>query len=56
MDAFWFSMQTMNAIGYGSMYPDGYYAHSLTFFQSWLGLLIIGGLTAIVFAKLSRPS
>jgi hypothetical protein len=56
IDAFWFSMQTMNAIGYGAMYPNGYYAHCLTFFQSWLGLLIIGALTAIVFSKLSRPS
>jgi len=57
LDLFFFSVQTMGTIGYGSMYPVGLGAHILSTFQALVGILVIAVSTGVVFAKFSvmRP-
>lgn len=55
-DAFFFSIQTLATIGYGSMSPQGTCGHVLVGTQSLVGLLSFAVVTGIVFAKFARPS
>lgn len=55
-DTFFFSIQTMASIGYGAMYPQSTYAHSLVALESFTGLLFIAMLTGISFARFSMPT
>jgi len=52
-DLFFFSVQTMGTIGYGSMYPAGLGAHLLVTVQALVGILLVALSTGIVFAKFS---
>jgi len=52
---FFFSVQTIATIGYGSMYPQTLYGHILVTIEAMIGLLGVGMFTAIAFAKLSLP-
>ena len=51
----WFSVQTMNTIGYGFMYPKTNYAHTLVALQSLVGMLSVATITGLAFAKFSKP-
>ncbi|MCB9594886.1 MAG: hypothetical protein H6719_19345 [Sandaracinaceae bacterium] len=53
--AFFFSVQTFGAIGYGFMYSHGTWGNSVVVLESFVSLLFIAVLTGIVFAKFSRP-
>ncbi|MEZ4298478.1 MAG: ion channel [Polyangiaceae bacterium] len=53
VDAFFFSVQTMGTIGYGSMYPSTPLANALVVAESVAGLLITALATGIVFSKFS---
>ena len=53
--AFYFSVQTFGAIGYGFMYSQGAWGNSIVVIESFVSLLFIAVLTGIVFAKFSRP-
>ncbi|MEZ4320028.1 MAG: ion channel [Myxococcota bacterium] len=55
VDAFFFSVQTMGTIGYGSMYPETPLAHALVTAEAVAGLLITAISTGLVFAKISLP-
>ncbi len=55
-DAYFFSVQTMMTIGYGSMAPATRYAHAIVTLEAFLGLLLTAVTTGLVFAKFSRPS
>ena len=55
-DAFFFSVQTMATIGYGSMFPKTLYAHILVTLEALTGLLGVAMATGLVFAKFARPS
>lgn len=55
-DTFFFSVQTMASIGYGAMYPQSLYAHSLVALESFVGLLFIAMLTGMSFARFSMPT
>jgi len=52
-DVFFFSVQTMATIGYGSMYPTTTAAHLLTTGEAVVGIFVIAVSTGIVFSKFS---
>ncbi|HEY2747812.1 MAG TPA: ion channel [Polyangia bacterium] len=55
-DLFFFSVQTLSTIGYGTMTPKTSYAHVLVTFQAFAGTLFVAVVTGLVFAKFSRPT
>jgi inward rectifier potassium channel len=55
-DAFYFSVQTMGTIGYGSIYPESDASNALVVLQSTLSLVFTALVTGLVFAKFSRPT
>lgn len=55
-DAFFFSVQTFAAIGYGVFHPATTYAHVVASLEALVGLTGFALLSAIMFARISRPS
>ena len=55
-DAFFFSVQTLASIGYGSMYPTCTYADVLVTIEALLGTVGIALMTGLAFAKFSQPT
>jgi inward rectifier potassium channel len=55
-DAFFFSVQTMATIGYGTMAPAGLVANLLASGEALTGLLTFALVTGLVFSKFSRPT
>ncbi|HEX8950433.1 MAG TPA: ion channel [Polyangia bacterium] len=55
-DYFFFSVETLSTIGYGTMAPKTTYAHVLVTFQAFGGTLFVAIVTGLVFAKFSRPT
>jgi inward rectifier potassium channel len=55
-DAFFFSIQTMGTIGYGSMYPTTMAANCAVVAESVTGLVVTAVATGLVFAKFSQSS
>ena len=53
---FYFSVQTMETIGYGELSPKSEIANLIVCFESYIGILLHGLLAGFVFAKVSRPS
>lgn len=54
-DAYYFSTQTMGAIGYGVLNPSSTYLNWLVVFHSAFSLISLAAMTGIVFAKISKP-
>jgi inward rectifier potassium channel len=54
--AYFFSVQTMMTIGYGTMSPATLYGHILVTAEAFFGLLTTAVLTGLVFAKFARPT
>jgi len=52
-DLFFFSVQTMATVGYGSMYPATTVAHVLSTAESLSGIFVIALVTGVVFSKFS---
>jgi inward rectifier potassium channel len=52
-DLFFFSVQTMATVGYGSMHPVTLAAHLLTTGEALVGVFVIAVATGIVFSKFS---
>jgi inward rectifier potassium channel len=55
-DAFFFSVQTLATIGYGSMYPATRYGHVVVTVEALLGLMSVALMTGLTFAKFARPT
>ncbi|MBW4619474.1 MAG: ATP-sensitive inward rectifier potassium channel 10 [Cyanosarcina radialis HA8281-LM2] len=55
-DAFFFSVQTMATIGYGSMFPQTDYANAIVTVEALVGLLGVAMVTGLAFARFSMPS
>jgi inward rectifier potassium channel len=53
-DAFYFSVQTMGTIGYGSLYPISTASNLLMVAESVVGLIVTALGTGMVFARFSR--
>lgn len=54
-DAFYFSVQTMSTIGFGSLSPATEYGNTIVIFEAVVGIFGVAVATGLVFAKLSRP-
>ena len=54
-DAFFFSVQTLGTIGYGTMYPQSMAAHLAVTAESIVALVVVSLATGIVFTKFSMP-
>ncbi|HUL58064.1 MAG TPA: ion channel [Anaeromyxobacteraceae bacterium] len=54
LDAFFFSVQTMGTIGYGSMYPATRLANAVVVAESVAGLVVTALATGLVFARFSQ--
>jgi inward rectifier potassium channel len=54
-DCFFFSVQTMAAIGYGAMYPQTLIANILVAVEGLFGILSVAIVAGFMFARLSRP-
>ena len=55
VEAFFFSVQTMSTIGYGSLSPTGVTANLLVTLEAFTGLIMVAIMTGVFFAKLSKP-
>ena len=55
LNYFFFSVQTLATIGYGSMYPQTLYGHVLVTLEAMVGLLSLGLFAAVAFSRLSLP-
>ena len=55
-DTFFFSIQTLSTVGYGSMYPESLISQLLVTFEIFVGLLSVAILTGLMFARFSRPT
>ena len=56
LEHFFFSVQTLSTIGYGTMAPTTTYAHVLVTIQAFSGTIFAAMTTGLVFAKFSRPT
>ncbi len=56
MDAFFFSVQTLTSIGYGSMYPTTSYGDILVTIEALVGILGITLITSLAFTRFSQPT
>lgn len=54
--AFFFSVQTLTTVGYGSIYPLGLPAHIVSAIEAAMGLMAFALATGLLFARFSRPS
>ncbi len=54
-DAFYFSVQTLSTIGFGSMSPITDYGHAVVTAEAIVSLVVVALSTGFVFAKASRP-
>jgi inward rectifier potassium channel len=54
--AFFFSVQTLTTVGYGSIYPWGFPAHMVAAIEAALGLMLFALGTGLLFARFSRPT
>ena len=55
LEYFFFSVQTLATIGYGSFYPQTLYGHILVTIEAMVGLLGVGMFAALAFARISLP-
>jgi len=55
-DTFFFSVQTMATIGYGSMYPRTTDANTLVAIEAFVGLVGVAMATGLMFARFSQPT
>jgi inward rectifier potassium channel len=54
-DAFFFSVQTFATIGYGVLAPQTTYAHVISCFESFTGMIWLPVVAGVVFVRFSRP-
>ncbi|MBS2023602.1 MAG: ATP-sensitive inward rectifier potassium channel 10 [Deltaproteobacteria bacterium] len=55
IDAFYFSVQTLGTIGYGSMYPATHAANLIVSLETIAAVIVSAISTGLVFAKFSMP-
>src|SRR5512133_3762805 len=53
LDAFFFSVETMGTIGYGSMYPATRAANAVMVVESLVGIVVVALATGLVFVRFS---
>lgn len=56
VDTFFFSVQTVASIGYGTLYPQTLYTNIIMTLEAMTGLVGISVMTGLAFARFSRPT
>ncbi len=56
LEAFFFSVQTLGSIGYGSFHPSSLFTHLVVTVESLLGLIVIALTTGMAFSRFSRST
>ena len=56
LDMFFFSVQTLDSIGYGAMHPTSTYANAIVTVEAMVGLVGIAVLTGLAFSRFSNPT
>ncbi len=54
-DAFFFSLETLATVGYGTMSPATTYGHVVSAFEIFSGMALTAVLTGLLFVRFSRP-
>ncbi len=54
-DAFFFSLETLATVGYGTMSPGTTYGHVVSAFEILTGMALTAVLTGLLFVRFSRP-
>ena len=52
---FFFSVETLATVGYGDMHPQTLFAHTLAAIEIFIGMMSVGLIAGIMFARFSRP-
>jgi inward rectifier potassium channel len=55
-DNFFFSVQTLSGIGYGSMAPKSFYVQVVVTLEAFVGLFNLAIATGLMFARFSKPT
>jgi inward rectifier potassium channel len=53
--AFFFSVETLATVGYGHMYPDSIYGHTIATLEIMVGMFGLAVITGLIFVRFSRP-
>lgn len=56
LDVFFFSIETLATVGYGTMSPNSVYGHTVASVEILVGMLELALSTGLMFARFSRPS
>jgi inward rectifier potassium channel len=56
LDAFFFSVETLATVGYGHMYPETLYGHSVATVEIVLGMFGMAVITGLIFVRFARPT
>lgn len=56
LDAFFFSIETMSTVGYGTMYPATIYGHAIASIDVVTGVLLVPLATGLMIAKFTLPT
>lgn len=56
LSLFFFSVQTLSTVGYGSMSPVGIHANMIATCEVFIGMMLTALATGVVFARFSRPT
>ncbi len=54
-DSFFFSVETLATVGYGHMYPDTFYGHTVATVEIIIGMFGMAIVTGLIFIRFSRP-
>ena len=56
LDYFWFSVQTLATIGYGTLEPEDTFANAVVTVEAFLGIVFTALATGVFFARFATPS
>lgn len=55
LNSFFFSVQTLSTVGYGSIHPISFYGNVISVIEMFSGMLSIALMTGLIFSKFSLP-
>jgi inward rectifier potassium channel len=55
-DAFFFSIETFATVGYGHLYPESLYGHTVATLEIMVGMFGMAVITGLIFIRFSRPT
>lgn len=55
LECFYFSCQTLTAVGYGHLAPTGNWVSAIASFQAFFGLMSFAVITGLLYARFSKP-